>query len=111
MSHIKFSLLTKFKKSEIETLFQTASLFFRSPLFILLCAPSTLSYGRLLLVISRKIGTAPQRNKLRRRIKAIFYEHELYLCKKDIIFIARHKRINQTTYEELQQKLVLCLVK
>ena len=105
MSHTKFSLLTKFKKSEIEALFQTSSLFFRSSFFILLSAPATLPYGRVLLVVSKKIGTAPQRNKLRRRMKAIFYEHKLYLYKKDIVFIAKSSRINQMSYTELQQKI------
>jgi ribonuclease P protein component len=34
--------------------------------------------GQLFIVASRKVGGACQRNKLRRRLKAIFYQEGLY---------------------------------
>lgn len=33
--------------------------------------------GRILIITPRKIGTAPKRNLIRRRLKAIFYEENL----------------------------------
>lgn len=110
MSCVRFSSLTKFRKSEIEMLFQNASLFFRSSSFVLLGAPASLSYGRLLLVIPKKIGNAPERNKLRRRLKAIFYENRLFDCHKDVIFIAKSERVNQILYQELQDVLTRYIV-
>lgn len=106
MSRISISLLTKFRKSEIEMLFQTASLFFRSSFFVLLQAPATIAYGRLLLVIPKKIGTAPQRNKLRRRLKAIFFENKLFSCGKDIVFIAKSEQVKELSHEKLQRLLL-----
>jgi len=111
MSQVLFSSLTKFKKSEIETLFQTASLFFKSPVFVLLRAPAMVSYGRLLLVVPKKIGSAPERNKLRRRLKSIFYQNQLFNCGKDVIFIAKSSQIKKNSFEELQKILVSRIAK
>ena len=62
---------------EIRSLFRTAKRIIRDPGFDILIAPSTQAEGRLLVVTSRRTGNAPQRNKVRRRIKAIFYEQAL----------------------------------
>lgn len=45
------------------------------------------SIGKVLIVIPKKYGNAPKRNKLRRRIKHIFYEQTLY--QKPYIWIVR----------------------
>ena len=34
--------------------------------------------NKILVITPKKIGTAPQRNLLRRRLKALFYEQKLY---------------------------------
>lgn len=40
------------------------------------------SHGKLLIVTPRKAGNAVERNRIRRRIKALFYQEQLYqhLC-------------------------------
>lgn len=34
--------------------------------------------GKILIIAPRKIGSAPQRNLLKRRLKALFYEEKLF---------------------------------
>lgn len=40
--------------------------------------PDAQSHGKLLIVTPRKTGSAPKRNLLRRRLKAIYYQEKLY---------------------------------
>ena len=72
--NISTSLLSKFTKKEIDMLFKAVRVMGKIPAALLLGAPATQEYGRLLLVVSKKTGNAPQRNKLRRRLKDIFYK-------------------------------------
>jgi len=81
--------LTTYKKKEIEHLFSTAKCIKKNAAFTILSTKATLSYGRVLLVISKKYGNAPERNLLKRRIKSIFWEHKLYEKNIDCAVIAR----------------------
>lgn len=47
------------------------------------------SFGRILAVVSRKYGNAPERNLIKRRLKAIFWEERLYEKNIDFAVIAR----------------------
>ncbi len=83
---------TLWTKQEISNLFKTAGRSHRySGLDIRLApASSNIGIGRLLIITPRKSGTAPQRARIRRRIKAIFYEHKIYERGCDwIIFIKK----------------------
>jgi len=40
--------------------------------------PTTETPNRILIIISKKCGNAPERNKLKRQIKTIFYEEKIY---------------------------------
>lgn len=42
------------------------------------CAPKAGSVAKLLLITPKKVGSAPKRNLIRRRLKAIFFEEQLY---------------------------------
>jgi ribonuclease P protein component len=100
--NISTSLLSKFTKKEIDMLFKAARVMGKIPAALLLGAPATQEYGRLLLVVSKKTGNAPQRNKLRRRLKDIFYKEQLFLYKKDCIFIAKNKEVNELSFDDLK---------
>lgn len=79
----------KLTKKDIKSLFVSAKkVFGRSGLYILL-APTTNPIGQLVLVTSRFVGNAPERNKVRRRLKAIFYEEQLYQQLYDCIVIVK----------------------
>ena len=61
--------------------------------------------GRILIVTSRKVGTAPKRNLLRRRLKAIFYEEKLFQHSYDVVVYCR-KSATDLSFEELKTLLL-----
>jgi ribonuclease P protein component len=75
---IKFRQLFAFKKNEVKASFEAATLFYSKPGLKLLKAPSIAPHGKLLIVLPRKFGKAHERNLIRRQLKAIFYEEQLY---------------------------------
>lgn len=77
------SAITKFSRQEISNLYKQARLIFRSPTIKVWRAPCTGKFARILIVIPRAVGNAVARNKLRRRIKNIFYELALFNEKYD----------------------------
>ncbi len=83
-------LLTQWHKKEIIHLFRTAKrTIVHAGLDIRLAPRSNPEYSRILIVISKKIGSAPVRNQLRRRIKSIFYELQLYKQSHDWLIVTR----------------------
>ena len=79
--------ISKFRKKEIDHLFQKACAVYKSKELVILTTPCLLSFARILLITSRKVGNAPQRNLLRRRCRAIFYEQRLFELQKDCVVI------------------------
>jgi ribonuclease P protein component len=70
--------ITQFERKEITHLFANAKRTVKSPAFDLLKSPTLKEFGRILIITSRKVGNAPERNQVRRRLKALFYEYEYY---------------------------------
>lgn len=74
-----FKRLSIFSKKEIDWAFNHAKCLHKVPGLTLLASPKQLpTLGRVLIVAPRAVGNAPERNKLRRQIKAIFYEQRLF---------------------------------
>jgi ribonuclease P protein component len=86
--------ISKFTKREIDHLFQHARRIFRSQECTILVAPRQAEFGRVLIITSRKVGNAPQRNLIRRRIKSIFYEEKLYNRNFDCAMIMQKKAVD-----------------
>lgn len=63
-----------FHSQEAALFFRRARRILRHPAFDILLAQRTDSVPKLVVVTSRRVGNAPERNRIRRRIKAIFYE-------------------------------------
>lgn len=97
--------LSKFQKKEIDQLFNKAKASYKSKELVILTAPSLLSFGRILLITSRKVGDAPTRNLLRRRSKAIFYENKLFEHKKDCVIIFK-KPASLLSFEALKTIII-----
>lgn len=85
----RFADITRFSKQEIDDLWKNARRVIKHPSIHILKAPQQTKQGRMLIVISRKVGTAPERNLLRRRLKSIFYEEKMFDRGVNIIAIAR----------------------
>lgn len=79
--------ISRFTKKEIDLLFATGKAVYKSKELVILTAPCLLSLGRILLITSRKVGNAPERNLLRRRGRAIFYEEKLFEYGKHCVVI------------------------
>jgi ribonuclease P protein component len=97
--------LSHFTRKEIDNFFKNAQAVFKSPALTILRAPRTKEKSRLLLIVPRKVGTAPQRNKLKRRLRALFYEEKMFLELHDIGIIARKQAI-ELSFEQLKQILL-----
>ena len=106
----KYKNLFSFSKSEISAFFKDALRVYRSPDLDLLCKPAALSYGRFLPLTPRRLGNAPTRNKIRRQLKAIFYEQNLSLLGIDCLAILK-KDILTHSFDQLQELLLFSLKK
>ena len=103
------SSLFSFKRSEAEVFFDSGLLFYRCSLFVLLCSPSIpvhRNYGKLLIVISRKVGKSVLRNKIRRRIKEIFFKNKIYKVFSGSFCLICRKGIAESSFGELEAELL-----
>ena len=99
--------IARFLKKEITSLLSSARRVCRhSGLDIRIC-PASSDIGRLLVVTPRKSGSAPERNKIRRRLKAIFYEEQLFTLPYDWIFFIK-KEVHQHSYSQLKSYVLTC---
>lgn len=65
----------------------------RHPSFDILLLPAKHPQGRLVVITPRKIGNAPERNKVRRRLKAIFHEENISSQGIDLVVIIKEPGI------------------
>lgn len=97
--------ISSFTQSEITKLLNTARVKARIPGLRILAAPSSLpEHGRVLIITPRRSGNSPERNLIRRRIKAIFIEDELTQRNIDIVVIVRREGID-TSFGNLKKLL------
>ncbi len=97
--------ISKFTKREIDYLFQHARRVIRHQSCTILLAPRQKEFGRVLIIASRKVGNAPERNLIRRRIKSIFYEEKLFLLNFDCVVIA-YKNMVSLPFDQLKSLLL-----
>lgn len=99
-----------FSEKEVSFLFKKARRALRSSGLDILCAPATQPQGRILVITSRKVGSAPKRNLIRRRLKSIFFEENLFELGIDCIVIIKKAGIN-LEFEALKELLIKALKK
>lgn len=93
--------LTVWTKQEIDRLFKQARRIYRGEGLDIAVAPKSAEFARLLIIIPKKVGSAPERNRIRRRIKAIFYEAQLYKKSHDYIFFIKPPAVS-LDFEQLK---------
>ena len=99
--------ISKFTKREIDYLFHHARRIVRNQFCTVLVAPrQNKDFARVLIVVSRKVGNAPERNLIRRRIKAIFYEEKLFTHDVDWVIIV-YKKMVTAPFDQLKNMLLL----
>jgi len=97
--------ISKFTKGEIDRLFDSARRVIRNQFCTILIAPRQKEFGRVLIIASRKVGNAPERNLVRRRIKSIFYEEKLFDRTFDCVVIVYKKAVS-LPFEQLKELLL-----
>lgn len=97
--------ISRFSKKEIDLLFQTSKAVHKSKEFVILTTPCSVSTGRILLITSRKVGNAPERNLLRRQGRAIFYEERLFEQKIHCVIIFK-AAATQMSFDQFKSILV-----
>ncbi len=95
----------KLTKKDIKTLFASARRVLRSPGLDILLAPTKNPLGQLVVVTPRLVGNAPERNKIRRRLKAIFHEEKLFEKLYDCIVIVKKDGV-ALPFEDLKEFLL-----
>ena len=81
--------LSKFSKKELDSFFKQAKRVYKDQAFTILVVPKKEEFAKVLIVVPRKYGNSPQRNLIKRRIRAIFREEKLYEKPYNSAFIIR----------------------
>lgn len=84
----------KFTQHEIRYLITSAKRVIRTSGLDVLLATTTHTFGRLLIITSRKVGSAVERNLIRRRLKAIYHEQKLNLKPFDCVVIVKKPAVS-----------------
>ena len=100
--------LSRFTKQEVSQMFKKARRSLRHPGLDIMFAPKEQETGRILVITSRRTGPASQRNRIRRRLKAIFYEEKLSERGFDCIVIVKKPGVD-LNFDELKELLLKSL--
>lgn len=97
-------------KREFERVFQEGKVF-KNALIVLYIAPNNYQHSRLGLVVSKKVGNAVQRNRIKRLFREAYrLNKHLIACHIDIIAIPRHSfspNLKLPDVEDALKKLLL----
>jgi ribonuclease P protein component len=82
---------------------------YRGKYFNLIYISSDLSFSRMAVVISRKVGNAVKRNKIKRQVRTLFRRNkDLLKSSFDIVIIAK-KEILEASWRMLQEDYFVAL--
>lgn len=100
-----YKAISRFDKKAIESLFSIARKTTYSLLWDIRFAKTENPCGKILIIASKKVGTAPERNRIKRQIKSIFYEEKLYQSGYLFICIIR-KPLIQKSFDFIKKSLL-----
>jgi len=97
--------ITLFNSYERKLLFAHARTALRAPGIEIRTMPAQKEIGRMQIVVPRKVGTSPERNLIKRQLKALFYENKWYAHAKDVLIFIHHGAAEHLTFEKLHDYL------
>jgi ribonuclease P protein component len=100
-----FKPLFHFEKSEVQAAFAIATAAGYARGFKLLKAPGSATHSKLLIVTPRGSGKAHERNLVRRRAKAIFYENAQHTVPTTWILLV-YKKSAESSFDTLKAFLI-----
>ncbi len=95
--------------SLLQNLIKKARRILKHPGLDLLIAPQTDSQSHTIIITPARIGTAVQRNTIRRRVKALIHEEKLDQKEIDYVFIIKKAGVG-LSYDQLKE-LILGAIK
>lgn len=102
--------MISFTQQEAEQFFKKARRVVKHPGFDILVASSHASESRFMVITPKALGNAVKRNKIRRQIKAIFYEEKLANPSADCAIIVKKPALAMN-FAELKESLIKALHK
>jgi len=105
MVHIAREITRFSSKKELDKIFKKARRAIKTQELVILVAPARKDIGRILVIASRKVGKAHERNKIRRQMRSIFYEEALFKQGLDCIVIVKPGGI-KLPFAKLKQLLI-----
>jgi ribonuclease P protein component len=100
---------SSFSRREIQELFKSARTVCTDSNLDIKAAPAHNQPGRLLIITPKKIGNAPTRNLIKRRLKALFFEEKLYTRGYNCIFFCK-PAISELSFQELKKIVLSCSI-
>ena len=91
--------ISSFSKPEAAQLFKAARTKLKEQGLEIRLAPKFKEFGRILIVIPKRSGNAAKRNRIRRRLKSIFYEECLFEHGQDCIVLVGRQAIELSFFE------------
>ena len=97
--------LSRFTKKEVDHIFKSGQRVLKQAGLLILVAPQQGPSGRILVITPRASGNAPQRNTIRRRLKALYLEEKLYERGYDCVVLVKSEAIT-LSFDELKVLLL-----
>lgn len=102
--------LSHFESSEVKDILKRGKRVLTSPTANILLCPTAQELGRILVITPKRIGKAAKRNRVRRRLKAIFFEETFYDRGYDCVVFIKKDGID-TPFDELKAMLTAAFAK
>ncbi len=100
--------ISLFIQQEIRSLIRSGRLVSRQPGLDIRVALALHPVGRILIITPRASGNSPERNLIRRRFKALFYQEKLYESGFDVVIFCK-KESTKLSYDQLKTTLISAL--
>lgn len=91
--------LSAFSNREVQQAFKKAVLRVTQDGLQFVLAPRQKESSRILVITPRKAGNAPARNRIRRQLKALFYNEKLYEQPFDLLVLVKREGIRKSSDE------------